>query len=76
VDHGGHLFVEGEPALHLVVELALADRGDRGAGFDQPAHELALVVRELRLDEDDVHGALRGDRLRSATREWESDPKP
>ncbi len=60
VDHRRDLLVGDHPAAQLVVEVVvgrLADAGDARADRREPAHELALVVGKLRLDEDDVHGA-------------------
>ncbi len=58
VDDGRHLLVVGEPALDVVTEPvlgSLADADDGGADVVQGPHELLLVVREARLEEDHVH---------------------
>ena len=58
IDDGRHLLVVREPALDVVAEPVggpLADADHRGTDVVQSAHELLLVVREARLDEENVH---------------------
>src|SRR5262249_33880872 len=60
VRDGRDALVLPQPVLELVVELLerpLADAADARADRVQGAHELALVLREGGLDEDDVHGS-------------------
>ena len=55
------LLVVEHPVAKLLVEEvdgSLADADDVRARGREPAHELALVRREGRLDEDDVHGTI------------------
>src|SRR3954453_10148780 len=61
VDHVRNLVVVRHPAPQLVVQVllrGLADADHLGADLGQGAYELALVLREARLDEDHSHPGM------------------